>query len=241
MEDRIRAVHRSLVDEHGDPGSPREIDPLVALVGTILSQNTTDDNRDRALDRIEDRIGLDPEAIHAADRGELEAAIRPAGLQSQKAERVHALLDRLREETGGYDLGFLGELSTEEARDWLTGVPGIGPKTAAVELLFRFDKPLFPVDTHCERVGKRLGLIPPDAGYRAAHAWANEHVPDELKYPLHRLLITHGREVCTARDPDCADSPTCRRFCAYLEHVIEGDADPDEEPFPTEAGRARSR
>lgn len=226
----MRAIHASLVDEHGEPEPPREVDPLVALVGTILSQNTSDTNRDKALERLEDEIGLDPAAIHAADRDALEDAIQPAGLQAQKAERIHALLDRLDEETGAYDLGFLEEMDAEAAREWLTSVPGIGPKTAAVELCFRFDKPLFPVDTHCHRLAQRLGLVDHGTGRRATHRRMDAIVPDELTYSLHRLFLTHGREVCTARNPTCETSPTCRRFCSYHEQVIEGDVEAEAYP-----------
>lgn len=234
MMQRVREVYALLVDEHGEPDPPRKMDPLVALIGTILSQNTSDTNRDAALERLDEEIGLEPARIHAADRDELEAAIRPAGLQSQKARRIQALLDKLETERGGYELAFLADMDADQARAWLTDVPGIGPKTAAVQLCFRFDHPLFPVDTHCHRIAQRFGLIEPGSSRRAAHRRMDEIVPDELTYGLHRLMITHGREVCTARDPSCETSPTCRRFCSYYEQVIEGDVDP--EAYPIDQG-----
>lgn len=230
MEDRVRAIHESLQAEHGRPDPPRDVDPLVALIGTILSQNTSDTNRDKALENLEAEIGLDPEVIHRASRDELEAAIQPAGLQGQKARRIHALLDKLATETGGYEVSFLDEMEGEQARDWLTSVPGIGPNTAAVQLCFRFDKPLFPVDTHCHRLAQRLGLVDHGTSRRAAHRDLDRIVPDELKYSLHRLMITHGRRVCTARNPDCDNSRTCRRFCSYYEQVIAGDVEPEDYP-----------
>jgi endonuclease-3 len=140
------------------------------------------------------------------------------------------LLDRLVDETGGHDVSFLETLSAEEAMDWLTSVPGIGPKTAAVQLCFRFGMPVFAVDTHCHRLAQRFGLVDHGATRRAAHRRLNEIVPDELCYSLHRLLITHGRAVCTARDPNCASSPTCREYCTYYEQVIEGGIDPGAYP-----------
>lgn len=230
MQDRVRAIHASLVDEHGKPDPPRDVDPLVALIGTILSQNTTDENRDKALDSLEAEIGLEPEAIHRSPHEQLEAAIQPAGLQSQKAERIHSLLDKLEADRGSYDLAFLGELEPEAAHEWLTAVPGIGPKTAAVQLCFRFDQPFFPVDTHCHRLAQRFGLVPHGTGRRATHRRMDEIVPDELKYSLHRLMITHGRETCKARNPRCETSPTCREFCSYYEQVIAGDVEPQEYP-----------
>lgn len=127
-------------------------------------------------------------------------------------------------------MAFVDEMGVDEAREWLTDIKGIGPKTAGIILLFRFDKPYFPVDTHCERVAKRFELIPHGASYDRAHELLTERVPDEIKYSFHRLLIEHGRAYCTARDPHCAESPVCRKYCSYYRDVIDGDVSPDAYP-----------
>jgi endonuclease-3 len=172
MQDRVRAIHASLVDEHGEPVPPRDVAPLVALVGTILSQHTSDVNCDKALDKLEAEIGLEPEQIRSALVEEPAEAIRPAGLANQTAEPIHALLDRLDKRPDGYSLASLDEMDADEAREWLTSVP-VGPETAAVQLLFRFDKPVFPVDTQlqgrrqaprADRRGRRLPAGPPPDG-----------------------------------------------------------------------------
>jgi endonuclease-3 len=134
-------------------------------------------------------------------------------LANQKARRIKDALRTVREyNDGGYSMEFIKEMDVNEALEWLTDIRGIGPKTAGIILLFRFDKPYFPVDTHCERVVKRFGLIPEDASYEKAHELLAERVPDDIHYTFHRLLIDHGREYCSARNADC-DNPICDRFC----------------------------
>ncbi len=109
-------------------------------------------------------------------------------------------------------MAFLDALPTSEAKSWLTEIKGIGPKTASVVLNFHFGKPTMAVDTHVERVSKRFGLVPESASNQRAHDVLDELIPDELKYPLHVLLIRHGRTHCSARSPDC-DNPVCVAHC----------------------------
>jgi len=97
-------------------------------------------------------------------------------------------------------------MATDDAKEWLMEIKGVGPKTASVVLNFHFGKPTMAVDTHVERVSKRFGLVPESASNQAAHDALDKLVPDELIYPLHVLLIRHGRERCSARGADC-DNP----------------------------------
>jgi len=220
--DRVRALHRALVglygpvddaDEHGTAGGePAPGEGVRQLVTTILSQNVADENTRRAADALFDRYdGFD--AIEAADRDELAETIRVAGLPETKAERIQRALAAIRAETGGaYSLAFLDAMPADGAKAWLTDIKGVGPKTASVVLSFHFGKPTMAVDTHVERVSKRFGLVPEAASNRRAHDVLGDLVPDELTYPLHVLLIRHGRERCTARSPGC-DNPVCAAYC----------------------------
>jgi endonuclease-3 len=213
MEQRIRDIHAALLAEHGEPEPPAEMDPVDSIIHTILSQNTADENRDRAWESLLAEFGRDYRAIEDAEHERVADAIRTAGLANQKATRIQDALQTIREHTGGeYSLGFIEEMSVDEAREWLTNIKGIGPKTAGIVLLFRFDKPYFPVDTHCERLAKRFGLIDDDTSAAKAHDILSEAVPDDTMYSFHVLLITHGRAYCTARNPDC-ENDVCRQFC----------------------------
>ena len=130
-------------------------------------------------------------------------AIRPAGLAPSKGPRIQAALRHITEERGELSLAFLQALPLEEARAWLTALHGVGPKTAAIVLLFSLGRPAFPVDTHIHRVTRRLGLIPATTTREKAHELLEHLVPPELYYPFHIQLIEHGRAVCLARRPHC--------------------------------------
>ncbi len=155
--------------------------------------------------------------IEAADVAEVIEVIRHGGLAYQKAPRIQAALRTVREARGSYDLGFLADMPPLEARDWLTQIPGIGKKTASIVLLFCFGLPLFPIDTHVERVSKRIGLLPVTAPLEVAHEMALALFQPQQMYPAHVLLITHGREICHARNPKhdlCPVADRCRFFNA---------------------------
>ncbi len=201
MTDRIERIHQRLVEAYGEPEwTPR--DPLAVLVSTILSQNTNDLNRDRAYERLRERFPT-WEAVRDAPVEELVAAIRPAGLAPTKAPRIQETLRRIWAERGEFSLDFLADMPLEAARAWLLSIPGIGPKTAAIVLLFAFGRPAFPVDTHIHRVSRRLGLIPARATREQAHTLLEALIPPDLYYPLHLNLIALGRDVCHPRKPEC--------------------------------------
>jgi len=208
----IRELHRELIELHGRPNETHSTDGVRQLLTTILSQNVTDQQTAQAAEQLFETY-RDYEEIEQADHDELAETIRVVGLNHQKAERIQRALAAIREETGGeYTLAFLDAMTTDDATDWLTQIKGIGPKTASVVLNFHFDKPTFAVDTHIERLAKRFDLIDEAANNERAHDELNDIVPDDIKYSLHVLLITHGREYCTARSPDC-DNPVCRQYC----------------------------
>ena len=198
---RIADAALRLEETYGPPGKARR-DPLEELLLTILSQNTSDANRDAAWASLRDAFP-DLEAVEAAGREELEEAIRTAGLAGQKAAAIHAVLKGLREERGKLTLDHLEAMGDDEALAYLTSFRGVGTKTAACVLCFALRRPVMPVDTHVHRVARRLGLAPEDAGRNATHDVLNDVVPPELRHPLHIWLIRHGRSVCTARSPSC--------------------------------------
>jgi len=177
--------------------------PLDSLVGTILSQHTSDRNCDAAMARLTDRFPSWSAAADAPLR-EIADAIRPAGLHRRKARTLRAVLRQIRDDRGRADLRFLRRWPTPKARRYLLALPGVGPKTAACVLLFCLKRPVLPVDTHVHRVTRRLGLIGPRTTAEQAHDALAGKVPDEKVYAFHVLLIEHGREVCRARRPDHA-------------------------------------
>ena len=216
--EEILHIHNLLLAEYGDhPWHPR--DPVATLVSTILSQNTNDVNRDQAFERLRARFPT-WEKVRDAGLEELVEAVRPAGLAPTKAPRIQEALHRITGERGELSLGFLADLPLEEARAWLLGISGVGPKTAAIVLLFALGKPAFPVDTHVHRVAWRLGLIPDRISREKAHELLEAHVPPEIYYTFHLNLIAHGRAICHARTPECARC-ILQDHCAYYASSLQ--------------------
>ncbi len=211
---RVREVGRLLEEEYGRPAPRRKLRPLDELILTILSQHTSDANSDRAFESLKARFNS-WEEVRDADPEAIADAIRPGGLARIKAPRIKELLQRLSAERGSLDLDFLIQRPLEESREFLLGLNGVGPKTAACVLLFSCDLPAFPVDTHIHRVSRRLGLIAPDTSAEEAHRILESVVPPEEVFPFHVKLITHGRRVCKAQRPRC-DACVLAARCEYF-------------------------
>ncbi len=225
--DKIRAVRRAqyhrIADQletlYGYPEWRPALPPLDELVSTILSQNTSDTNRDKAFFALKAKFP-DWESVRDAPVELIEAVIRPAGLSKQKAPRIQAALRYITEKQGRLSLDFLKDLSVSEAKTWLTSMNGIGPKTTAIILLFAFNIPAFPVDTHVHRVTGRLGLIDEKTNADRAHDELEAIIPADEFYPAHLNIIRHGREICKARKPLCERCPLTSD-CRYYQQVVE--------------------
>ncbi len=209
---RVRALQRRLERAYGPPAKQR-LDPLDELMLTILSQNTSDGNRDRAYRSLRVRFP-DWESVRTAPRAELEEAIRSAGLWQQKARSLQETLNAIYAEQGDLDLLHLERLSDDEVIEYLTSFRGVGLKTAACVLCFAMGRDYMPVDTHVHRLARRLGLIPARASADQAHRLLNREraVPPELRFSFHIQLIRHGRAVCRASRPAC-DECCVEEFC----------------------------
>lgn len=179
-------------------------DPMFELVLTLLSQHTSDLNSGEAMHRLIERFP-DWDAVMDAPVEAVEDAIRPGGLAPTKSKRLQALLAEVKARRPDWDLGFLAGLPLDEAKAWLTSLNGVGPKTAACVLLFALGRPALPVDTHVERVAKRLGLVPAKMPADKAHDALEATLAPDQVYAFHVDLIQHGRRTCHARAPRCED------------------------------------
>jgi endonuclease-3 len=141
----------------------------------------------------------------------LEQSIRRGGLAPTKAPRIQAVL---RELGNPIDLDWLENAPRDEAIPYLTALPGVGRKTAACVMIFSFDRPEIPVDTHVHRVGGRLGLFRSNASWDEAHDEMLRVTPPEDAYELHVNLIRHGRTLCRPARPKCSEC-ALRRMCPH--------------------------
>lgn len=201
---RIRAVHRRLLRAYG-PISAQEKAPIVdCLVGTVLSQHTSDVNSGRAWRALKERWPS-WDAFAEASLGEIEDAIRSGGLARVKAPRIRAILDEILEREGRVDLSTLEALTDDEVYAYLCALPGVGPKTAACVMAFSMQRDAFPIDTHVHRVVARLGWVSAKSSAEAASRELGASIPSGLRYELHVAMIEHGRRTCRARRPLCSE------------------------------------
>ena len=185
------------------PAEPR-LPPADELVFTVLSQHTSDTNSSRAFARLMERFGS-LEAVTGAAVSDIEEAIAPGGLAKVKAPRIKEVLGKIMELNGSLDLSFLREMPLDEAKAWLRQLPGIGPKSAGIILSFSLGMPAMAIDTHIYRVCQRLGAIAPKVSVDKAHDIMEDKVAPEQVFNFHVSFINHGRRVCKAQRPLCAD------------------------------------
>jgi endonuclease-3 len=224
--ERLRTVRDRLRAYYGRPRNVPHRAPLDELVLTILSQNTNDRNRDVAYTRLRGRFGSWDEVADAPQR-EVEDAIKPGGISKVKSRRIREILRTIRHgsptvqttsdpvvgspTTGlSLSLDWLEHASREKALDFLERLPGVGRKTAACVLLFSYDRPELPVDTHVYRVSSRLGLIRPKATFDEAHETLRALADPRDAYELHVNLLRHGRRLCKPQRPLCDSCPLLR-------------------------------
>ncbi|EON66421.1 hypothetical protein W97_05518 [Coniosporium apollinis CBS 100218] len=143
----------------------------------------------------------------------------PAGAENSSKEATDAEIARADE--GVLSLDHLHQMESEDAFQHLIKYPGIGPKTASCVLLFCLQRPSFAVDTHVFRLCKWLGWVPPDKATRnTTYAHCEVRVPDELKYPLHQLLIKHGKSCPRCRAITGESSEGWGKGCP-IEHLVK--------------------
>jgi len=195
---RARETIARLAAEY--PGDERQLCALVhdngfqLLVATVLSAQTTDESVNRVTPVLFRRYPT-PADLAAADPEELESMIRPTGFFRSKARSLRGMAAALEERFGGVVPRRMEDLVT---------LPGVGRKTANVVLSVGFGLPGLPVDTHVGRVSRRLGLTTATDPVEA-EAELDVLVPPAERGRFSLRLIQHGRRVCVARRPRCAD------------------------------------
>ncbi|UCH50356.1 MAG: endonuclease III [Chloroflexota bacterium] len=214
----IEQVIKLLSAEYGRRNWQRQQSPISVLVQTILSQNTSDRNSGQAFEQLLASFGS-WEDMADASVGAISHSIRAGGLGVVKARYIKQALQEIRRKRGDFELGFLGKLPVDEARDWLRQLPGVGMKTASCVLIFSLGMPALPVDTHVFRVARRLGLVGSRVSVEQAHRLLEGVVPPDDVYRFHVLLIEHGRKICKAQRPRCKDC-VLRMLCPSSEEFV---------------------
>jgi len=200
-------------------------DPFKVLVGTILSQNSTDKSAFKAFKSLEEKVGVTPQALVGAPLDRIEQALRVSGLYRSKAMRLKQISEILLQSFGG-DLQKILVQDMEKARELLISMPGVGEKTADVVLLTCSNAPLFPVDTHIRRIAIRLGLANEKDTYSKISTKLMSILPRDSYLIVHLAMIQHGRTICKAVKPLCDRCPLSN-CCEYARAQV---GEPKESP-----------
>lgn len=186
------------------------------LIMTVLSQNTSDENTLRAFRQLQENIPVTPQSLAEADVDLIKQSIKTGGLHNVKGPRIQNIAKIVRDEFNG-DLNQLMDLPPDETREKLLGIPGVGKKTADVVLTTKHSyQNVIPIDTHMNRIAKRLGLVDRKAGYDETQQELLHFFPDEYREEGSALLWLLAKHTCKSRKPNCRECPLTS-LCDYYQ------------------------
>lgn len=189
-------------------------DPFKHLIITILSQNTSEVNCIRAYKGLAAKFEIKPEVLANAEEEGVKETIRSGGLHNIKAKRIKEVSKAVLEKCDG-DIGYILSLPKEEARNMLMELPGIGNKTADVLLTDRYSyREVIPIDTHMDRIAKRLGLVKQNAVYNEIQKALIDFIPKERRDRSAGLLWLLAKHTCRAQNPKCYEC-SLAALCEY--------------------------
>jgi endonuclease-3 len=202
-------------------GEEFDRDPFKRLIITVLSQNTNDLNTARAYEGLSNKFEVNPFTLSNAPINEIKDAIKHGGLYNIKANRIKEISKKIIERFNG-DLTRLMKLPKEKIREEIMALPGIGPKTADVLLTTRYGHKVIPIDTHYNRISKRLGLVDNGADYDEIQSALTDFIPIEFRERCSGLLWLLAKHTCKARAPEC-ENCLLSNLCEYAKggkHVV---------------------
>jgi endonuclease III len=214
----VEEVADALTREYKDFDHNNLKDPLDELLFIICSQKTDVRTYSTVFADLRSAFPTNDE-LFAAGEAELELVLRRGGLSRRKSKAIFQLLRAIQTQTGAQTLDNLEELSTADAERFLLSLPGVGEKVARCVLLYSLGREVFPVDVHCWRICRRLGWVrrkrndercrPSDMNR------VEQRIPEHLRFSLHVNMVSHGRAVCTPRNPRC-DQCVLSQYCKRI-------------------------
>jgi endonuclease III len=211
----VDAVASALSERYGDHSHGNKMNPLRELLFIICSVQTNEALYRSTYTQLTSRF---PKFRHLADATEKEIAtvIARGGLARQKARTIKAILSRLDLDFGSPTLWPLRTMSNGECEEYLEALPGVGRKTARCVMMYSLRREVFPVDSNCWRICRRLGWVRPTRPDKSCSPRDMDRVqvgiPLNLRFNLHVNLVSHGRACCLPSLPNC-DSCCIRQFC----------------------------
>lgn len=229
MKQKIKKINELLLKAFGVPEkNKRKVSPLDTLIGTILSQNTNDNNSFKAYSNLKKSFaGWDE--VEKLPVKKLEKIISVAGLGKQKAAAIKNILSYLKKEKGEMSFDYFIHKEDEEILHELTAFHGVGVKTASCVLLFSLSRNVCPVDTHIHRTLNRIGVVStstPDKTFLAI----KDSIPPNTAHSFHTNLIRLGRNICKPAKPGCGVCPLLK-LCTFDKKYLEETKAPAKRDF----------
>jgi len=213
MKKKIKKINKVLVAYFGVPSKAKiNPTPLDAIIGTILSQNTNDNNSYKAYRNLKDNF-KNWDELSLLKPSQIEKYIKVAGLGKQKSKAIYVILQSLKKNEKKISLDYIKNNSDEEILTELTSYNGVGVKTASCVLLFSLERNICPVDTHVHRTLNRIGIVRTNTPEKTFYEILNK-IPDGVAHSFHTNLIRLGREICKPANPNCYVCPLLK-ICKY--------------------------
>lgn len=194
---RIREFYKSLYHRYGPQNWWPAESVLECILGTILTQNTSWKNVEKAFENLKSGGFISVEKLDSISTEKLANLIRPSGYYNQKAIKIKTFISYVKKTYDG-DLGQMFDEDTHQLREKLLSVKGIGPETADSILLYALKRPVFVIDAYTYRVLSRHSMIPKETSYQEMQELLMDSVPHDVQVfnEYHALLVKVGKEHC---------------------------------------------
>jgi len=211
-------IARALSQRYGDYAHENKANPLGELLFILCSLQTNEDLYRSTYTSLRARFPSFRQ-LAAASEEEISAAIVRGGLSKQKARTIRRLLSQLHSDFGAPTLATLRSMSDAECEWYLASLPGVGKKTARCVMMYSLGRRVFPVDSNCWRICRRLGWVRPTRPDKSCSGRDMDRVQSgidpAIRYSLHVNLVSHGRSVCLPGAPKCGEC-CIRKLCKRI-------------------------
>ncbi len=213
----VDCVARLLSERYGDHAHGNKMNPLRELLFIICSVQTNEDLYQSTYASLRARFPSFRQ-LSVASEDDIASTIARGGLAWQKARAIRRILSRLDSDFGAPTLAPLLSMSDAECEQYLGSLPGVGKKTMRCVMMYSLGRNVFPVDSNCWRICRRLGWVRPTRPDKSCSNRDMDRIQGgiepSIRYSLHVNFVSHGRVVCLPNEPKCKECcirQICRR------------------------------
>lgn len=216
--DNVHDVSAALSARYEDFAHNNLSDPLDELLFIICSQKTSEVGYVRLYSDLHAGFPTYTSMLDA-DRRNLVEVLKSGGLAERKSKAIQGVLRKIKDDFGDLSLNKLADMDDAIVESYLLSLPGVGKKIARCVMMYSLGRNVFPVDTHCWRISRRIGWVrrtrfdgrcsPRDMDR------LQDKIPPSLRFPLHVNMVSLGRDLCRPINPSCQGCPI-NRYCRKI-------------------------